>query len=131
MITNRFTDMGKIFNQRSQTEKRRLLRNNATNAEEILWQRLKGKQIEGNKFRRQVSITEYVVDFYCPKLNLAIEVDGVTHSTTDEIEYDNDRQARIEILGIVFLRFRNEEIFNNLEKVISEISDKVKELCKG
>ena len=123
--------MGKIFNQRSQTEKRRLLRNNATNAEEILWQRLKGKQIEGHKFRRQVSITEYVVDFYCAKLKLAVEVDGVTHSSKDEIEYDNDRQARIEALGIVFLRFRNEEIFNNLEKVVSEIVDKVKELSKG
>lgn len=118
--------MGTIFNKRSQTDKRRLLRNNATKAEDILWQRLKGKQIDGYKFRRQVSITEYVVDFYCPKLKLAIEVDGVTHSTNDEIEYDNDRQARIETLGIAFLRFKNEDIFKNPEKVVTEIVKRVR-----
>jgi very-short-patch-repair endonuclease len=117
--------MGTIFNKGSQTEKRRLLRNNATKAEEILWQRLKGKQVENHKFRRQVSITEYVVDFYCPKLKLAIEVDGVTHSSQDEIEYDIDRQTKIEALGIVFLRFRNEEIYKNLEKVVNDITQKV------
>ena len=117
--------MGTIFNKGSQTEKRRLLRNNATKAEEILWQRLKGKQVENHKFRRQVSITEYVVDFYCPKLKLAIEVDGVTHSSQDEIEYDNDRQTKIEALGIVFLRFRNEEIYKNLEEVVNDITQKV------
>ncbi len=117
--------MGTIFNKGSQTEKRRLLRNNATKAEEILWQRLKGKQVENHKFRRQFSITEYVVDFYCPKLKLAIEVDGATHSSQDEIEYDIDRQTKIEALGIVFLRFRNEEIYKNLEEVVNDITQKV------
>ena len=117
--------MGTIFNKGLQTEKRRLLRNNATKPEEILWQRLKGKQVENHKFRRQFSITEYVVDFYCPKLKLAIEVDGATHSSQDEIEYDIDRQTKIEALGIVFLRFRNEEIYKNLEKVVNDITQKV------
>lgn len=117
--------MGTIFNKGSQTEKRRLLRNNATKAEEILWQRLKGKQVKITKVRRQVSITEYVVDFYCQTFKLAIEVDGVTHSSQDEIEYDIDRQTKIEALSIVFLRFRNEEIYKNLEKVVNDITQKV------
>jgi len=57
-----------------------------TKAETLLWIELKGKNIEGLKFRRQYSIEAYVVDFYCPALKLAIEVDGATHVTDEEIE---------------------------------------------
>lgn len=117
--------MGRIFNQKSQNEKRRLLRNNATNTEQFLWNRLKGKQIRNLKFRRQFSIGKYVVDFYCPELKLAIEVDGETHCSEDEIEYDRIRQNEIENFGISFIRFKNEEIFENIEQVIRKLELKI------
>jgi very-short-patch-repair endonuclease len=120
--------MGKIFNQQSQFEKRRLLRNNMTKAESLLWAEIRNKKVEGAKFRRQSSIGSYVVDFYCPKLKLAIEVDGVTHNTEDEKEYDKDRQAEIEQLNIEFLRFTNERIYTDMTNVIEEIRAKVREL---
>jgi very-short-patch-repair endonuclease len=69
------------------------------------------------------------VDFYCPALSLAIEEDGVTHSSEDEKQYDSDRQSMIETLNIVFLRFTNDEVFRNIEKVTSEIKRKVEDLA--
>lgn len=123
--------MGKIFNQKIQTEKRNMLRKDLPKAEVHLWIHLKGKQILGQKFRRQVSIGSYVVDFYCPQLNLAIEVDGATHITEEEIKYDNLRQDKIELLNISFLRFTNEEIYGDIENVINKITQKVTELMKN
>jgi very-short-patch-repair endonuclease len=120
--------MGKIFNHQSQLEKRRLLRNNMTKAEGLLWAEIRNKKVEGAKFRRQSSIGSYVVDFYCPKLRLAIEVDGATHNTEDEKEYDKDRQTEIEQLSIEFLRFTNDRIYKDMVNVIEEIRAKVREL---
>lgn len=88
--------------------------------EVILWKKLKGGQM-GYKFRRQHSIGGYVVDFYCPELHLAIEVDGRTHDYHDQIIYDKERQKYIEALGIKVLRFYSEEIFKNLNNVIERI----------
>jgi very-short-patch-repair endonuclease len=122
--------MGKIFNRKDQSDKRRLLRNNMTKAETLLWQHLKNKQIHGCKFRRQFSIAEFVVDNYSPEIKLAIEVDGVTHLSIDEIEYDKRRQYEIENAGITFLRFTNSEIFENIPYEIDCISNKVLELQK-
>ncbi len=94
-------------------------------AEILLWRRLKGKQVKGFKFRRQFSVGKYVIDFYNTTLKLAIEADGDTHSTVEEIEYDRIRQNEIENFGIRFLRFRNEEIFNNLDEVIMKIEETI------
>lgn len=66
-------------NKTSEKNKRRQLRNNATEAEKRLWQHLKGRQLDGFKFRRQHSIDSYVVDFYCPQVKLAVEIDGESH----------------------------------------------------
>ena len=70
---------------------------------------------------RQYSVVKYVLDFYCPEIKLAIEVDGDTHYSEEEIEYDKLRQSEIENFGISFLRFKNEEIFGNTDKVILKI----------
>lgn len=97
-------------------------------AEVILWNFLRNRQIEDTKFRRQFSIHNYVLDFYSPEIMLAIEVDGLTHITKTELYEDIKRQNNLEDIGIKFLRYTNEEIYGNLEEVLSEIQDKIKEL---
>lgn len=95
-----------------------------TKAEEILWQELRRKKL-GVRFLRQFSVDAYVLDFYCPELKLAIEVDGVTHGTDDEIEYDKYREETIMNLDIKFLRFTNAEVYNNIEKVLGRIKNTI------
>ena len=96
-----------------------------TDTEIILWAHLKNKQLEGFKFRRQYSVGSYVLDFYCPKKKLAIEIDGTGHYTSEGKEYDSVRQFEIEQLGIEFIRFGNTEIKKNLHCVIQEIRNKL------
>ena len=122
--------MTELFNKKSEKEKRRYLRKNITLAEKIVWLNIRRKQIEGERFLRQFSVKQYVLDFYCPKLRLAIEVDGETHLTGEELEYDNRRQDYLESLGLIFLRFRNEEVFNNADSVINKTKIKVRELLE-
>lgn len=120
--------MGKIFNRVQDNEKRKKLRNNLTKAEAILWRELKNRKMLGFKFRRQYGIGAYVVDFYCTDLNLAVEVDGVTHSTDEEKEYDSRRESDIGQLGIQFLRFTNPEIYEDLHNVLEKIKTKITEI---
>ncbi len=120
--------MGKIFNRVQDNEKRKKLRNNLTKAEAILWRELKNRKMLGFKFRRQYGIGAYVVDFYCTDLNLAVEVDGVTHSTDEEKEYDSRRESDIGQLGIQFLRFTNPEIYEDLYNVLEKIKAKTMEI---
>jgi len=68
------------------------------------------------------------VDFYCPEIKLAIEADGATHITDEQIEYDSFRQSEIENLGIVFLRFTNPEIYEDLYNVLEKIKLKISQL---
>ena len=93
-------------------------------AEQILWSKIRKRQILDEKFRRQYSVGPFVVDFYCPVLKLAIEIDGPEHSTEKGMREDKERQEYIEEFGIEFLRFTNEEVFENLDGVISRISEK-------
>ncbi len=117
------------YNKSSEKKKRRELRHDATPAEKILWQYLRAKQIGGFKFRRQYSINSFIIiDFYCAEVRLAIEVDGDSHLTGEAAEYDHDRQKNIEAFGVSFLRFKNEDVSNNVENVIDEISAKAREL---
>ena len=120
--------MTRIFNWKSEKIKRRELRKNMSKAEQIIWQRLRKRQISGKRFLRQFSMEKYVVDFYCQELKLAIEVDGDTHNTSEEIDQDKTRQKRIESIGIKFLRFQNEEIFSDIESVIDKIKIRIIEI---
>lgn len=115
-----------LFNDESKKRLRQTLRRNSSKAEQVLWQYIKNKQFFGYKFRRQFGIGCYIVDFYCPKLKLAIEVDGATHSTFDEIRYDKHRQKYIESFGIKFLRFTNIDIYENIEGVLAAIFEFIK-----
>jgi very-short-patch-repair endonuclease len=103
-------------------ERRRSLRNNQTNAELILWNFLKGKQLTGLKFRRQFSFGFYIVDFYCIKNKIAIELDGDSHFTESAKAYDVQRTLYLTGLGVKILRFTNQEIYNNLENVLESIN---------
>lgn len=113
--------MTKINNLPYLKEKRRSLRNNLTPAEAKLWTALQNSKFEGIKFRRQHSIGNYIVDFYCPKYFLAIELDGQIHFNVVNIEKDEKRTEYLNNLGIVVLRFENEKIFEQLDIVLEEI----------
>ncbi|MEE9258058.1 MAG: endonuclease domain-containing protein [Nitrospinaceae bacterium] len=113
--------MPRIFNKNSEKTKREYLRKNMPKAELLLWTKLKGKQLKGYKFRRQYSVNQYIIDFYCPKAKLAIEIDGDSHLDKKTVYYDQKKQASIEAFGIKFLRFNNLEIFESLDGVINEI----------
>ena len=97
----------------------RELRKNPTPSEHLLWQEIRYKKLGGRKFRRQVAIGAFVVDFYCSSENLVVEVDGGIHDKRQEA--DHIRQEMIESLGIRFLRFRNDEVIHNLAFVLQTI----------
>ena len=101
------------------------LRNNSTLSEVLLWKQIKGNAL-GVEFKRQVPMLEYIVDFYCQEIGLAIEVDGNIH----DFRYleDAQRQQEIEKYGVIFIRFSNEEIKNNMFSVILSLESKIEEL---
>jgi Uncharacterized protein conserved in bacteria len=101
----------------------RQLRRNATKAEVILWQRLKGNQMHGYDFHRQKPIDEYIVDFFCNKLRLAIEVDGYSHGILEVWEKDVKKTKRLNELGIHILGFSDNEILNDMGNVLRAIEE--------
>ena len=108
-------------NQKEQTLLRKTLRNNATAPEAILWLRLKGKQVEGLKFRRQYGVGPYVLDFYCPELRLGMELDGEVHNTYEAEEYDKMRTKFLNDNRITVLRYKNEVVYQNIEAIVEVI----------
>jgi len=92
-------------------------------AEVLLWAYLKNKHLGSYKFRRQYSVRNYVVDFYCVKIKLAIEVDGDSHFRKRTVAYDKNRQKEIESFGIKVIRFTNKEIYENIDEVIEKIKE--------
>ncbi len=115
----------KVYYNPKLKELARQLRNNATLAEVLLWQQLKGKQMLGYDFHRQKPIDEYIVDFFCPKVNLIIEIDGVSHC--EKAQQDQQRQTRLEYLGFHFLRFWDSDVKHNMEGVLLTINDWIKQ----
>jgi very-short-patch-repair endonuclease len=100
-------------------DKARKLRNNSTLAEVLLWNEIKKKKLKGYDFHRQKPIDNYIVDFFCFKLMLAIEIDGISHAT--KAEEDEIRQKKLESLGIRFLRFDDYQVKMDMESVIKTI----------
>jgi very-short-patch-repair endonuclease len=116
-----------IFNRKPLKQFRKNLRNNLTPAEAILWTYMKKKQLDGRKFRRQHSIGNYIVDFYCPAEKLAVELDGAAHYTTEGEEHDLARDEYLMNLGIKVLRYENRDVFNNIEAVLDDIKKNFKD----
>ena len=101
------------------------LRNKSTLSEVLLWKRIKGKAL-GVEFHRQVPLSEYIVDFYCPELMLAIEIDGNSHDY--KYEQDAFRQNSLEELGITFVRFSDLSVKKEMENVIRTLEITIEEL---
>jgi very-short-patch-repair endonuclease len=118
--------MDKTFNRTAQKRRRQYLRNNATDAERKLWGLLKGKQLLGFKFRRQQGVEQYIMDFYCARGRLAIEIDGATHVTPQQKAPDLQRAERIKSHGITVVRFSNTDVFENPDGVLTAIIDSLK-----
>jgi very-short-patch-repair endonuclease len=109
-------------------EKARLLRNNMTEAEKILWDKLKDRKIFKTRFRRQHPVSIFIVDFYCHEFKLAIEIDGGIHLKKEIAEYDEGRTCDLEKFGIKILRFGNDEVLNNSDLVLQKISQTISSL---
>ena len=97
------------------------LRSNMTDAEQMLWQRLRRKQILGLQFYRQKPILNFIVDFYCSAANLVIECDGAQHYTEDGRLADQIRDQALSELGLVVLRFSNRQILTEMDAVVEQI----------
>ncbi|HDM8240921.1 endonuclease domain-containing protein [Vibrio campbellii] len=115
----------RTFNLKYQKQIRSQLRTNMPKPEEVLWQRIRRKQL-GVKFRRQHGIGRYIVDFYCAELNLVIEIDGDSHFSDEGKEKDTIRDAFMETLGIKVLRFTNEEVMKQTESVLERLLNLVR-----
>lgn len=106
---------------------RQALRKNATSAEALLWTMLKGKQLRGRKFRRQHSIGNYIVDFYCPSEQLVVELDGAHHLKIEGRLYDERRDEFLAGEGIRVLRLENKSVFEFPELVLEWIAGMFRE----
>lgn len=103
----------------------RMLRKNSTLAEVLLWQRIKRKQMMGFDFHRQKPLDEYIVDFFCNELMLAIEIDGRSHDY--KVLKDKERQRQLEFLGVRFLRFDDVEVKRDMDSVLRTIRHWIEE----
>jgi len=99
----------------------RNLRSNMTDAEMILWSKLKGKQLKGRQFYRQKIVGRYIADFYCPKSKLVIEVDGGQHYSEEGIEKDIKRDEYMMSAGITVIRFSGRDVLEHIDAVLEEI----------
>jgi very-short-patch-repair endonuclease len=113
-------NMADIHNRKHLETFRKNLRNNSTSAEATLWNYLKQKQL-GWKFRRQHSVGNYIVDFYCATERVAIELDGAGHFTEKGMKRDAERTKYLEGLNIKVVRFENRRVFEDLQTVLEEI----------
>ena len=119
-------DRSKIFvrlkNKPELKEQRRLLRTYGTAAEATLWGMLKNRHVKGLRWRRQFSVGPYILDFYCPEIKLAIELDGKDHFTASGMEHDMERSRYLEENhNIRVLRFENKIVWKEPETIIAEI----------
>ena len=115
-----------LHNRKYLKSYRKDLRNNLTFSEARLWSCLKNKQIEGRKFRRQHSIGNYIVDFFCFSEELIIEVDGSSHDNYISEMYDIERDKFLRHEGFRILRFQAKDIEHNLDGVLQEIKENLK-----
>ena len=106
------------FNNTTQKNMRQALRKHGTPAEAMMWKMLKGRQMDGAKFRRQFSIGPYILDFYCPEYQICVELDGDSHYSADGYEHDQKRNTYLyEEHGITTLRYENKDVFKFPEAI--------------
>jgi very-short-patch-repair endonuclease len=106
----------------------RELRKNMTDAERLLWSKIRRKQVRGYQFYRQRTIGNYIVDFYCPRAKLVIEVDRGQHYSQEGVEFDKLRDKKLANLGSRVLRLSNMDVLQNIDGVMEYIYDHLKSL---
>jgi very-short-patch-repair endonuclease len=104
---------------------KRRLRSNMTGPEARLWSRLRARQLQGLKFRRQHGIGPYIVDFYCPEQSLVIEVDGNSHADADQVVKDKQREQYLQSLGLRVIRYINDDIVKNLGGILDDLAERI------
>ena len=101
------------------------LRGNMTQAEILMWDKLKNKQLKGYKFRRQHPIHHFIVDFYCHELKLIIEIDGKYHDSEEQKNKDFERTELLAFQGLREIRFTNDEIINTIDSVLKQLEERI------
>ena len=101
-------------------------RKTPTSAEQILWEKLRGRRLSGFKFRRQHPIANFIVDFFCAEHGLAVEVDGEYHNHNEQRHYDEQRTIKLNTLNIKVLRFTNNDVVSNIDLVLKQIEHHLK-----
>jgi len=104
----------------------RNLRTNMTDAEQLIWSKIRRKQINDLQFYRQKNIGHYIVDFYCPKGKLVVEIDGGQHYETEGMKKDQERDQYLQELGLSVLRFSDNDVLKNIDGVIERIYEHLK-----
>ena len=108
--------------------KAQFLRRNETIAEKLLWEKLRNNQLEGLKFRRQHPVNIYIADFYCHKFKLIIELDGDYHDQEEQKQKDEVRTEVLRLNGLKIIRFKNEEVEQDINQVLTTIKNKIEQL---
>ncbi len=108
--------------------KAQFLRRNETKAEKLLWEKLRNNQLEGLKFRRQHPVNIYIADFYCHKFKLIIELDGDYHNQEEQKQKDEVRTEVLRLNGLKIIRFKNEEVEQDINQVLTTIKNKIEQL---
>ena len=111
----------KIHNLKYLKKYRKELRGNLTNAEAYFWNQIKTRKLHNLKFRRQHSIKNYIVDYYCAQYQLIIELDGDYHNDPEQHDKDLRRDEELENMGFTLLRYENRYVFEELEHVLNDI----------
>jgi very-short-patch-repair endonuclease len=120
--------MTPMYRDQQQRDFARNLRNEATSPERQLWHFLRAQKLRGHKFRRQAAVGSYIIDFVCFELKLAVELDGPQHLESDTVKYDSRRTQWLNSRGYQVLRFRNQEIDENIRAVVGSIERAIIEL---
>jgi very-short-patch-repair endonuclease len=108
----------------------RTLRNQSTKSEIILWHYLKSKQMMGYDFHRQKPVDNYILDFFCYELMLAIELDGYSHQHDEVFEKDLKKEQKMNELGIKILRFQDDEVYFDIDNVLRSIENYIRDFEK-
>ena len=106
-------------------KRRQELRRNQTDAEKAFWLHVRNRQFLGMKFFRQYSIGTFILDFYCPELKLAVELDGGQHTESDSKKYDVDRSEYLKTNGIYVMRFWNNDVLIHIDSVLNKIAKRI------
>jgi very-short-patch-repair endonuclease len=116
--------MKHLFNDPGLKHRRRRLRKNQTEAEKTFWSHVRNRQFHGIRFLRQYSIGPYILDFYCPEIKTAIELDGGQHNNPKEKVYDAVRSVYLQAQGIIVLRFWDHEVLMDIQGVLAKVEER-------